>query len=373
MQFQPVFESARRPVLIAGPCSAETEDQVMETAHDLAAQGIALFRAGIWKPRTRPGAFEGVGTPGLRWLRRVKQETGLPVTTEVANTQHVFEALKHGIDVLWIGARTTVNPFSVQEVADALQGVDIPVLIKNPVNADLKLWIGAIERVYKAGIKRIAAVHRGFSQHGDNRFRNTPLWQLPIELRRRFPDLQLICDHSHICGRRDILSAIAQQALDLNYDGIMTEVHPRPDEAWSDAEQQLTPFHYKEMTDHLIVRQETTDNQEFLRSLDSLRHQIDDLDQQLLQLFGQRMRLATEIGEYKKRNNISIFQASRWNDILEQAVAKGAQLGLSRDFVQVVLHAVHQESIRCQELVMNGDQVSLSGDGGDAALSAGSH
>ena len=220
MQFQPVFEQTKRPVLIAGPCSAETEEQVMETARDLAPQGVALYRAGIWKPRTRPGAFEGVGTVGLGWLRRVKQETGLPTTTEVANTQHVFEALKYGIDVLWIGARTTVNPFSVQEIADALQGVDIPVLIKNPVNADLKLWMGAIERIHKAGIRRIAAVHRGFSQHGDS----------------RFPDLQIICDHSHICGRRDTLAAVAQRALDLNYDGLMTEVHPRPDEAWSDAE-----------------------------------------------------------------------------------------------------------------------------------------
>ncbi|MEY3368805.1 MAG: hypothetical protein RI973_1960 [Bacteroidota bacterium] len=370
MQFQPVFEQTKRPVLIAGPCSAETEEQVMETARDLAPQGVALYRAGIWKPRTRPGAFEGVGTVGLGWLRRVKQETGLPTTTEVANTQHVFEALKYGIDVLWIGARTTVNPFSVQEIADALQGVDIPVLIKNPVNADLKLWMGAIERIHKAGIRRIAAVHRGFSQHGDSRFRNAPLWQLPLELRRRFPDLQIICDHSHICGRRDTLAAIAQRALDLNYDGLMTEVHPRPDEAWSDAEQQLTPFQYKEMVDHLIVRQETTDNKEFLESLVTLRHQIDDIDEQLLQLLGQRMGLASQIGAFKKRNNISIFQAGRWNEIVEQMTEKGNRLGLSSDFVTVILHAIHQESIRCQERVMNGDRVSLTDDGDNAALTA---
>jgi chorismate mutase len=374
MKFQPVFEKTTRPVLIAGPCSAETEEQVLQTAHELAAQNIDLYRAGIWKPRTRPGAFEGVGTEGLRWLRRVKQETGLKTTTEVANTQHVFEALKYGIDVLWIGARTTVNPFSVQEIADALSGVDIPVLIKNPVNADLKLWMGAIERIHKAGIQRIAVVHRGFSQHGDSRFRNAPLWQLPIELKRRYPDLQIICDHSHICGRRDILGTIAQRALDLNYDGLMTEVHPRPDEAWSDAEQQVTTFQYQEMVAHLTARQPTTDDAEFLHSLDSLRHQIDDVDEQLLQLLGSRMKLAEQIGEYKKRNNISIFQPSRWNEILEHSVQKGKSLGLSESLVAVVLRAIHQESILHQERIMNENRPDLvkdeqEGDGLAAVVS----
>lgn len=367
MKFKPVFEKQDRPILIAGPCSAETEEQVLQTAHALAEQGIDLYRAGIWKPRTRPGAFEGVGTEGLRWLRRVKQETGLKVTTEVANTQHVFEALKHGIDVLWIGARTTVNPFSVQEVADALSGVDIPVLIKNPVNADLKLWMGAIERIYKAGIERIAVVHRGFSSHGENKFRNTPLWQLPIELKRRYPDLQIICDHSHICGRRDLLAGIAQRALDLNYDGLMTEVHPRPDEAWSDAEQQLTPWAYKEMVDHLVARQLTTDNEQFLRSLDYLRHQIDDIDEHLLQLLGSRMKLSEQIGEYKKQNNISIYQPSRWNEILEHSVEKGTSMGLSRTLVSAVLKAIHEESIACQARVMNTPEVDVEQNGMEEA------
>ncbi len=353
MQFQPVFDKIERPILIAGPCSAETEAQVMETAHGLKAEGIDLFRAGIWKPRTKPGGFEGVATVGLGWLRRVKQEVGLPVTTEVANTQHVFEALKYGVDVLWIGARTTVNPFSVQEVADALAGVDIPVLIKNPVNADLKLWMGAIERIHKAGIKRIAAVHRGFSVPGETKFRNAPLWQLPIELKRQLPDLQIICDHSHICGRRDILATIAQQALDLGYDGLMTEVHPRPDEAWSDAEQQITPFTYGEMVRNLTARKLTTNNADFLKSLDFLRHQIDELDERLLQLLGARMKLADQIGEYKKQNNISIYQPSRWNEILEQAMEKGAVLGLSGEFVEALLKAVHEESIAHQSKVMN--------------------
>jgi len=325
----------------------------METAHGLAAQGIDLYRAGIWKPRTKPGGFEGVGTEGLAWLRRVKQEVGLKTTTEVANTQHVFEALKYGVDVLWIGARTTVNPFSVQEVADALLGVDVPIMIKNPVNADLKLWMGAIERIYKAGIKRIAAVHRGFSVHGETKYRNAPLWQLPIELKRQFPDLQIICDHSHICGRRDTLAPIAQQALDLGYDGLMTEVHPRPDEAWSDAEQQITPFTYGELVRHLIARKLTTSNADFLKSLDFLRHQIDDIDERLLQLLGSRMKLVSQIGECKKQNNVSIYQPIRWNEILEQAMEKGAALGLSGEFVVAVLKAVHEESIGHQSKVMN--------------------
>ncbi|RMD72542.1 MAG: 3-deoxy-7-phosphoheptulonate synthase, partial [Bacteroidetes bacterium] len=238
MQFQPVFEKSERPVLIAGPCSAETEEQVLTTAHALAAQGIDLFRSGIWKPRTRPDSFEGVGSKGLAWLRRVKEETGLRVTTEVANASHVYEALKYGVDVLWIGARTTVNPFSVQEIADALRGADIPVMVKNPINPDLKLWMGAIERLYKAGITRIAAIHRGFSYFGETRYRNVPRWQIPLELKRQFPDMQLICDNSHICGRRDMLLEVAQKALDLNFDGLMTEVHPCPDEAWSDPAQQ---------------------------------------------------------------------------------------------------------------------------------------
>ncbi len=353
MEIQPVFEKNQRPIWIAGPCSAETEEQVLTTARALAAQGVDLFRAGIWKPRTRPDSFEGVGTQGLAWLRRAKDEFGLRITTEVANTQHVFEALKHGVDVFWIGARTTVNPFSVQEVADALQGVDVPVLIKNPINPDLKLWIGAIERVYKAGIRRIAAVHRGFSYHGDTKYRNVPRWQIPLELKRLFPELQLICDSSHICGRRDILAEVAQKALDLNFDGLMLEVHPKPDQAWSDPAQQLTPGDFEHLRSRLVVRRPDTDNREFLETLDHLRHQIDDIDEEILNLLAARMRLAESIGEYKKRNGISIFQPARWTEILEKAVTKGNALGLSAEFITAYLKAVHQESINHQEVVMN--------------------
>jgi chorismate mutase len=353
MQFQPIFPNKTKPALIAGPCSAETEEQVLATAHALAAQNIDLFRAGIWKPRTRPGAFEGVGTPGLAWLRRVKRETGLKVTTEVANTQHVFEALKYGIDVLWVGARTTVNPFSVQEIADALKGVEIPVLVKNPVNADLKLWIGAIERLYKAGITQIAAVHRGFSYHGETKFRNLPLWQLPIELRRQFPDLEIICDHSHICGRRDLLAEIAQRAFDLNYDGLMTEVHPSPDDAWSDAEQQLTPDDYLKMVKNLIVRQASSANPLFQNSMENLRSQIDEIDDEVMNLLASRMQLADKIGSFKRDNNISILQPTRWAEILQKSVEKGTKKGLSERFVEAILRAVHEESISHQAKVMN--------------------
>ena len=353
MHLQPVFEKKERPILIAGPCSAETEEQVLATARKLSAQGIDLFRAGIWKPRTRPGAFEGVGAVGLKWMQKAKAETGLKITTEVATTQHVFEAVKHGIDVFWLGARTTVNPFSVQEVADALKGMDVPVLIKNPINADLKLWIGAIERIYKAGITRIGAVHRGFSVHGDSKYRNSPIWQLPIELKRLFPDLQIICDHSHICGQRDILLEVAQRSLDLNYDGLMTEVHPTPEEAWSDAAQQITPLRYGEMIKELVMREPTTDDRRFLRTLDFLRHQIDQIDEEVTNLFGKRMELSEQIGEYKRENNIAILQPDRWNEILENAVAEGQKRGLSKRFVETVLRAVHQESISRQSKVMN--------------------
>ncbi|TXB62265.1 bifunctional 3-deoxy-7-phosphoheptulonate synthase/chorismate mutase type II [Phaeodactylibacter luteus] len=355
MKFQPLLQEKpeNKPIIIAGPCSAETEQQVLQTAHGLAGKGVDLYRAGIWKPRTRPGAFEGVGTEGLKWLRRVKEETGMKVTTEVANTQHVFEALKHQIDVLWLGARTTVNPFSVQEVADALKGVDIPVLIKNPINPDYKLWVGAIERIYKAGITKIGVIHRGFSYHGETKYRNVPRWQLAIDLKREFPDLPIICDNSHICGRRDILLPVAQKALDLNFDGIMTEVHPDPDNAWSDAAQQITPSQYLELKEKLVFRLPTTDDMEFLENLEHLRHEIDELDEELLNLLGARMKLAERIGEYKQRNNISILQASRWNEILERAVIKGKMKGLSEEFVTVLLKAVHQESINHQEKVMN--------------------
>ena len=349
-----------RPFLIAGPCSAETEEQVLATARDLAGLSrdrgieIDLFRAGVWKPRTRPGAFEGQGAAALPWLRRVKQETGLRTTIEVANGNQVYEALKHGVDVLWVGARSTVNPFSVQEIADALRGVDVPVLVKNPVNPDLDLWVGAIERIRNAGVTQVGAIHRGFSAYAKSKFRNAPYWELPIELRRRMPDLPLICDNSHICGNREDLREVAQQALDLNYDGLMTEVHPTPDAAWSDAKQQITPLVYSELVRNLVVRRETTDDRDFLENLENLRHKIDEVDLELLNLLGRRMRIAEDIGRYKSRNNISILQASRWNEILERGYTQGRQRGLHDEFIERFLSAVHQESIAHQQAVMSG-------------------
>lgn len=343
----------KKPVIIAGPCSAETEEQVMETARQLKASGqhIDFFRSGIWKPRTRPNSFEGVGKEGLQWLKMVKAEFGFKTCTEVANTAHVFHALKSDVDLLWLGARTTVNPFSVQEVADAMEGVDKPVLIKNPINPDLGLWIGAIERIYKAGITKIGVIHRGFSSHGETKFRNVPRWQIAIELKRRFPDLMMICDNSHICGRRDLLAEIAQQAMDLNYDGIMTETHCNPDEAWSDAAQQITPDVFKQLVDGLIIRNEQSQDQVFNENIGDLRRQIDELDEEIINLLGDRMALADAIGAYKKRNNISILQSSRFNEIVEQAVIQGGNKGLSQGFITTLLHAIHQESINHQKEV----------------------
>ncbi len=354
MQIQPIFNKPKgSPIIIAGPCSAESEDQVMDIARQLAAQGqVDLYRAGIWKPRTRPNSFEGVGVIGLKWLKRVKEETGLKVCTEVANRNHVFEAIKHQIDVLWIGARTTVSPFAVQEIADALEGTDIPVMIKNPINPDLGLWVGALERMYKAGITKIAMIHRGFSSFGNSDFRNEPRWQMPIDIMRRFPDLEMICDNSHICGRRDTLHAVAQKAMDLNFDGLMTETHNDPDKAWSDAMQQITPSVFKELVDSLIIRTRETEDVQFLENLDGLRQQINVIDNQLLDLLGERMSLAKDIGVYKKNNNISILQPSRWNEILNKSIAKGADKGLSSQFISVFLKAIHEESINHQEKVM---------------------
>ena len=353
MKFQPILEKPKRHLIIAGPCSAESEEQVMTVAKALAAHGgVDLFRSGIWKPRTRPNSFEGVGVVGLPWMKRVKEETGLKTTIEVAKRDHVFEALKYGIDVLWLGARTTVNPFAVQEVADALKGVDIPVLIKNPINPDLKLWIGAIERIYNAGITRIGVIHRGFSYHGQTKYRNVPRWQIPIELKRQFPDLPIICDNSHICGRRDTLFDVAQKSFDLDFDGVMTETHPDPDNAWSDAKQQITPSVYLEMLDQFKIP--TTNSNNLQNDLVHLRHGIDEIDDDLLNLLGKRMDIARKIGQYKKDNNIAILQSDRWNDILERAYEVGRQKGLSDAFVEVILRAIHQESINNQEKIIRG-------------------
>lgn len=357
MNFQPVFEKQHnRPYIIAGPCSAETEEQVMETAHALAKQNIDLFRAGIWKPRTSPGSFEGVGVEGLPWLKRVKEETGLKVTTEVAKAQHVYEAMKYGIDVMWIGARTTVSPFAVQELADAMRGLDIPVLIKNPINPDLKLWIGAIKRFYSVGIRKIGVIHRGFSYYGDTKYRNVPRWEIAIELKRQFPDLTIICDNSHICGRRDILGQVAQKAMDLNFDGLMTETHPRPDEAWSDAAQQITPPVFGDLVKNLVYRQTDADLS-FVESIEHLRLQIDELDDDLLNILAKRMKVVEKIGEYKKANNISILQPARWSEILEEAIAKGKAKELSSGFISSILTSIHQESINRQAEVMNKEVV----------------
>ncbi len=352
MTFQPVF-NLKRPILIAGPCSAETEEQVLAAAHGLKGEGIDLFRAGIWKPRTRPGAFEGIGTQGLKWLRRVKEETGLAVTTEVANAHHVYDCLKYGVDVFWIGARTTVNPFSVQEIADALEGTDIPVLVKNPVNPDYKLWVGAIERLHKAGLRRIAAIHRGFSSYGDSKYRNVPRWQMAIDLMQEFPGLEVICDISHICGRRDILAETAQKAYDLNFDGLMVEVHPDPDKAWSDASQQITPPRYGEMLRGLIRRAVTTDDPDFLAQMENCRSAIDEIDEEIIQLIAQRMHLVKEIGVIKKEKNVAVLQPERFRALREALQRRGEKNELSPEFISLFLEAVHQESINQQEQIIN--------------------
>ncbi len=344
----------KRPLIISGPCSAETEEQILVTAHRLAATGkVDILRAGIWKPRTRPGQFEGVGITGLPWLAKAKEQTGLPFTIEVATAKQVEDALSFGVDVLWIGARTTVNPFSVQEIADALRGLDIPVLIKNPINPDLELWTGAVERVAKAGIKNIGLIHRGFSSYGNTAYRNAPMWHLAIEMKRRNPNMMLICDPSHICGRRDILLEVSQKSIDLDYNGLMIESHIDPDNAWSDAKQQITPEVLGELIGTIIWRKEVNDNSTLHTAMEDLRRQIDQLDDELMQILSQRMKVADKIGAYKKDNNITILQTIRWNEILQRAIVKCEQLGLSKDFVIKYFDAVHMESINHQNNIMN--------------------
>jgi chorismate mutase len=344
----------KRPLIISGPCSAETEEQVVETAVRLQKTGkIDMLRAGIWKPRTRPGSFEGIGTKGLPWLQHAKKLTGLPLTVEVATAKQVENALHFEIDVLWIGARTTVNPFSVQEVADALRGADVPVLIKNPINPDLELWIGAVERVAKAGVKEIGLIHRGFSSYGNTEYRNAPMWHLAIEMKRRHPEMMMINDPSHICGRRDILLDVAQKAIDLDYDGLMIEAHIDPDKAWSDAKQQVTPERLAELLDQIVWRKEDIASPEYHAALEKLRQQINHLDDELMQILSTRMRVAEKIGQYKKENSITILQTNRWNEILERAFQKGEKLGLSKEFITKYFDAVHMESINHQNRIMN--------------------
>ena len=344
----------KTPLIISGPCSAETEEQVMTTARGLANTGkVDIMRAGIWKPRTRPGSFEGIGTKGLPWLQQAKKETGIPVAVEVATAKQVEDALHFDVDVLWVGARTTVNPFSVQEIADALRGVKVPVLIKNPLNPDLELWVGGMERIAKAGIEDLGLIHRGFSSYGNTDFRNAPMWHLAIEMKRRFPNVPMINDPSHICGRRDILQSVAQQAIDLDFDGLIIESHMDPDNAWSDAKQQITPEVLKQMLESIRWRKENVQNEDFLSALEKLRQQINQLDDELLQVLSTRMKVAQKIGEYKKNNDITILQTNRWNEILDRAVAKGSKLGLSDDFVTKYMDAVHMESINQQNKIMN--------------------
>ena len=340
---------ARRPLVIAGPCSAETEEQVLAAARALAAQEVKIFRAGIWKPRTKPGGFEGVGVEGLRWLQRVKAETGMYVSTEVATERHVFEALKAGGDLLWIGARTSANPFAMQELAGALRGVDIPVLVKNPVNPDLELWIGAIERLYNAGLRRLGAIHRGFSSYDKKLYRNLPQWHIPIELRRRIPELPIFCDPSHIGGKRELVAPLCQQAMDLNFDGLIVESHCNPDCAWSDASQQVTPDVLDYILNLLVIRKETQTTE----NLNVLRKQIDECDDNIIQELAKRMRVAREIGTYKKEHDITVLQTGRYNEILEKRGAQGEQCGMSAEFVKVIFEAIHEEAVRQHMDIIN--------------------
>lgn len=339
----------KRPLIIAGPCSAETEEQVFNTAKQLSEKGIKIFRAGIWKPRTKPGGFEGIGEQGLPWMQRVKKELGMLVATEVANTKHVEAALNAGIDILWIGARTSANPFAMQEIADALKGADVPVLIKNPVNPDLELWIGAIERINGAGIKRIAAIHRGFSTYDKKLYRNLPMWHIPIELHRRIPNLPVICDPSHIGGRRELIAPLCQQAMDLGFDGLIIESHCSPDNAWSDAKQQVTPDVLDFIIDRLVIRNIISSTE----SIEALRSQIDECDNSLLDILAKRMRISREIATYKREHNMTIVQATRYNEILDKSGAQGVLCGMSDEFVRTIFERIHEESVRQQLEVIN--------------------
>lgn len=341
------------PLVIAGPCSAETEEQLLKIAHQLKNTDTSVLRAGIWKPRTRPGNFEGVGAVGLKWLQRAKEETGLLTTTEVANAHHVDLALKHDVDILWIGARTTVSPFIVQEIADAVKGTDKIILVKNPVNPDLALWLGAVERFYEVGITKLGVIHRGFSTYEKTRYRNNPEWQIPIDLQNSFPDLPLILDPSHIAGRRDIIFDLCQTALDLNYDGLMIETHFDPDNAWSDANQQITPATLEKMTVDLKIRKVEDSEVEFNNQLNTMRTQIDLIDDQIMDMLGKRMKIVDNIGALKKKNNVAILQVKRWNEVLGRMILEGEQNKLSEEFVLKIYKAIHLESINHQKKVMN--------------------
>ena len=356
LNITPISQWARekRPLIISGPCSAESESQMLTTATALAAiDKNIIFRAGIWKPRTRPNAFEGVGSIGLEWMKTVKARTGLLTATEVANGNHVEECLKNGIDMLWIGARTTVNPFSVQEIADAVKGVDIPVFIKNPINPDLQLWLGALERINYAGITKIAAIHRGFHSYNPSPFRNAPNWDIAVELKRICPDLPVICDPSHICGNTELIPYISQKALDMDMYGLMIETHCTPSLALSDAKQQITPFELSELLKRLVVRHANSDNPDFKNKLDQLRESINKADDELLQVLANRMGIVEKIAEYKKQNNVTILQTSRWESLLNERIQVGTLMGMSEEFIKALYVLIHEESIRKQAAVMN--------------------
>lgn len=357
MNFSPLntwLPSNKRPVIISGPCGAESYEQLISTAKQLKEiDAIALFRAGVWKPRTRPNAFEGKGEEALKWLVDVKEQFGFKITVEVANAQHTEMALKYGIDVLWIGARTTVNPFSVQEIADVLKGVNVPVMIKNPIHADLQLWIGAIERIYNSGITQIAAIHRGFHYYGKSKYRNLPLWQLPIELKTQFPDLPIICDPSHISGNTELIPSVSQKALDLGMDGLMIESHYDPANALSDAQQQLKPAQLKELLNKLIIREQSTNDIQITDQLHQLRNAIDEIDDELLNVLKKRTQIIEKIGEYKKAHNITIFQIERWQELLRTRAQWAEKLGISRSHIEKICQLLHEESIRIQNELMN--------------------
>lgn len=353
-ELQPItFEGidTTKPLIIAGPCSAETREQVLSTARELAATGIKIFRAGIWKPRTKPGGFEGIGVEGLEWLKEVKSETGMYVSTEVATRQHVEAALAAGVDILWIGARTSANPFAMQEISDALADAkaDVPVLVKNPVNPDLELWIGAMERIYNAGIRRIGAIHRGFSAYGKHLYRNMPQWHIPIELRLRYPNLPIICDPSHIGGKRELIAPLSQQALDMGFNGLIIESHCNPDCAWSDAAQQVTPEILNFILNTLVIRAEKNSTE----NLTLLRQQIDQIDNELLESLSKRMRVAREIGQYKKEHRMPVLQANRYNDIMSTRVKAAVEMGIGADAMRTILLAIHEESVRQQVEILN--------------------
>ena len=357
LKLQPIntwLKTKNEPLLIAGPCSAETEDQLMATAHLLAKTGkVSVLRAGIWKPRTRPGEFEGIGSIGLTWLKRAKEETGLPTAVEVATAKHVEEALAAGVDILWVGARSTVNPFTVQEIADALKGVDIPVLVKNPVNPDIQLWIGALERINNAGITKLAAIHRGFSSYEKTAFRNEPMWELAIQLKTLAPDLPIINDPSHICGNRELIQYVAQKALDLDMQGLMIESHLDPSVAWTDAKQQLTPAALSELLDLITLRKPEIKDKDFTDKLADLRTNIDKIDDQIIQKIAERMQIVQKIGEYKRDNGVTILQVNRWDQIMNKRSAFASALKLDLNFTGKLLELIHSESIRKQTDIMN--------------------